>query len=197
MLSIALKEWSVVCDLLLAGRLVFLLRKGGIHEPSGPGVFELEHRRFLLFPSWLHQKPDMLKPEYAALCTTFGSEPTTLAIRGLAEATHIWPIRDRSLLQPGGSLDDLHPWAPAQIDMRFDYKPHNPLYLVALRVHRLLHPRTLHASPEYAGCRSWVPLRPEHHTEDLPAAPALSEHEYLSRLHRIGAALGDSTREQG
>jgi hypothetical protein len=30
--NIALKEWAVVCDELLAGRQVILLRKGGILE---------------------------------------------------------------------------------------------------------------------------------------------------------------------
>ena len=45
MLDIALKEWAVVCNLLLEGRLAVLLRKGGIAETGGAGVFELEHTR--------------------------------------------------------------------------------------------------------------------------------------------------------
>ena len=52
MLRIALKEWAVICDLLLAGEQAILLRKGGVHEGTGPGQFRLEHDRFALFPAW-------------------------------------------------------------------------------------------------------------------------------------------------
>jgi len=58
-LKIALKEWAVVCRALERGRQILLLRKGGIYEAAGE--FELEHRRFLLFPTYLHQKIEMLK----------------------------------------------------------------------------------------------------------------------------------------
>lgn len=64
-LTVGLKEWAAVWDLILSGRYALLLRKGGIHEPGGPGVFEIEHERFALFPSWLHQNEQMLKPEAA------------------------------------------------------------------------------------------------------------------------------------
>src|SRR5690606_840280 len=54
MLTVALKEWAVVCDLLLEGKCSLLLRKGGVHEDRGPGRFELEHERFTLYPAWEH-----------------------------------------------------------------------------------------------------------------------------------------------
>jgi hypothetical protein len=64
-LNIGLKEWAAVCTALETGRQMVLLRKGGIYESAGE--FEIEHRRFFLFPSYLHQKPDQIKPTDRAL----------------------------------------------------------------------------------------------------------------------------------
>jgi len=44
---------AVVCSALEAGRQIILLRKGGIYESAGE--FEIEHRQFLFFPTFLHQ----------------------------------------------------------------------------------------------------------------------------------------------
>ena len=60
-LNIALKEWDTVCRALAAGRQILLLRKGGIYESAGG--FEIENRQFLLFPTFLHQNPQMLKDD--------------------------------------------------------------------------------------------------------------------------------------
>ena len=59
-LNVALKEWATVCAALGDGRQMILLRKGGIYESAGE--FEIEHRQFLLFPTYLHQNAEMLKP---------------------------------------------------------------------------------------------------------------------------------------
>jgi len=55
-------------------------------------------------------------------------------------------------------LHDQHIWTPSLIDMRFNYKPQNPLYLVLVRAYRLHEPISLTNTPEYAGCKSWVLL---------------------------------------
>jgi len=58
--NVALKEWAIVDEWLGSGRQVVLLRKGGIHEQRGQ--FEVEHREFFLFPTYVHQKADDLVP---------------------------------------------------------------------------------------------------------------------------------------
>ena len=55
----ALKEWAAVCAALREGKQVFLLRKGGIHERCGE--FSVEHDAFFLYPTWEHQKKQMLR----------------------------------------------------------------------------------------------------------------------------------------
>jgi hypothetical protein len=66
----ALKEWSVTVDSLLAGRQILLLRKGGIHEQHNG--FHLEHRRFFLFPTHVHQSLHTLHPSFPILTNTTG-----------------------------------------------------------------------------------------------------------------------------
>src|SRR5690606_6397811 len=95
MLDIALKEWAVICELLLTGELAILLRKGGIHERGGPGVFELEHPRFVLYPSWAHQKPGMLKPPFAQRVEVMTQEPAQVTFEGIGEAARIWKVPSR------------------------------------------------------------------------------------------------------
>src|SRR5580704_4045745 len=50
----AFKEWAVVVDALGRGEQIIILRKGGISE--GRGGFQMEHQRFLLFPTLFHQQ---------------------------------------------------------------------------------------------------------------------------------------------
>ncbi|MBI1336368.1 MAG: DUF1802 family protein [Phycisphaera sp.] len=185
MLDVALKEWAIVCDLLLEGRLAFLLRKGGIHESGGPGVFALEHPRFALFPSWAHQKPQMIKEAYRERVEVL-AEPDELALIGMGVATKVWRVPSR---QAFDNLEAFHPWTREQIDMRFNYKPQNPLYLVAVRAYRLTVPREIRMNPEYAGCKSWVPLRPGDEADDRNATPAIEHDAYERTVERIDESL--------
>ena len=56
----ALKEWAIVCRALADGRQTLLVRKGGIEEIRGG--FQLTHRDFWLFPTYVHQKATDLIP---------------------------------------------------------------------------------------------------------------------------------------
>jgi hypothetical protein len=153
-LSVALKEWDVVCRALESGRQMILLRKGGILEAIGG--FELEHPQFLLFPTFLHQNLQMLKPQAHGGFETASAEPETVTLRAAAEVSDIVQLKDRAQMD---RLDAEHIWTPPLIDMRFNYRPKNPLYLLLLRVWRLATPVTIDNTPEYAGCKSWVPLQ--------------------------------------
>lgn len=186
MLEVALKEWSLVCDMLLAGELALLLRKGGIHEPAGPGVFELEHPRFLLYPSYVHQKPEMIKPELRHHVHIFENEPAEITFRGLGIAENVWRVPSREAFD---GLDDLHCWSTAQIDMRFSYKPDRPLYLVAVRAYRLAQPHTIANHAEYTGCRSWVDLRPGDGVDDTHAMPVMTDEAFAAKVSRVDQAF--------
>lgn len=170
-LKIALKEWAVVCSALAHGRQIVLLRKGGIYESAGE--FELEHRRFLLFPTYLHQKAAMLKDEAGVALAERMSEPDRITLALAGEGTDIIQLRSRSQME---SIDKAHIWSPALIDMRFSYRPENPLYLLLVRAYQLEHNVTIANTPAYAGCKSWVPL--EEPVAAGPARPVLDDAAY-------------------
>jgi hypothetical protein len=170
-MTTALKEWAVVCRAMEQGRQILLLRKGGIHESGGE--FELEHRRFLLFPTFVHQNIQMLKDSEHSGVQPVSAEPSQVQITLAAVVTDILLVPRRAAMD---ALDARHVWTSKLIDMRFNYRPENPLYLLLLRVYRLAQPVMLAITPVYAGCKSWVPL--ESAVSTLGALPAMSDSRY-------------------
>jgi hypothetical protein len=88
------------------------------------------------------------------------------------------------------ALDAEHIWAPPLIDMRFNYRPKNPLYLLIVRAYRLAAPITIQNTPDYAGCKSWVPLAESISSDH--AVPAIEEPLFSDRRERIIAALNSA-----
>ena len=152
-LATGLKEWSTVCRSLERGRQIFLLRKGGIYESAGE--FEVEHRRFFLFPTYVHQKREMLKPEVHADFEPRAAEPERVELRSWCDVTDVLEVQSRGQLD---ALDAVHVWAPPLIDMRLNYRPENPLYLLVVRTFVLREAVTVENTIAYAGCKSWVAL---------------------------------------
>jgi len=183
-LSIALKEWHMVCQALESGRQMILLRKGGILEASAG--FELEHPHFLFFPTYLHQNLTMLKPEFHSGFQTHSSEPATITLSCAAEVTDIVRLKYREHMD---KLDREHIWTSSLIDMRFNYKPQNPLYLLIVRAYKLTEPVTVQNTPAYAGCKSWVPLESPVSVADAQAV--LDETTFNQRSRAIRSAFQD------
>ena len=181
-LHFGLKEWASVCDALHSGQQMLLLRKGGISETAGE--FTVEHAQFLLFPTYLHQKLAMLKPAFRAGFEERADEPgeVHLAVAGIV--TDIIQLQARPQMD---LIDDLHIWTPPLIDMRFNYRPENPLYLMLVRAYVLPQPTTIQNTPAYAGCKSWVPLDQPIDTKN--ARPAMSDEGYESAREKISTLL--------
>lgn len=182
-LSTGLKEWKLLTDALAAGRQILLLRKGGIYESGGE--FELEHRSFVFFPTYIHQNLKMLKPDAQAGFESRSAEPEKVTLAVAGQVTDIVQVAHRSQVD---KLNDEHIWAEPLIDMRFSYKPENPLYVVLVRAYKLPEPVVVDNTPAYAGCKSWVPL-----DEPVPTAgavPALDESNYGYRREKILSVFG-------
>jgi hypothetical protein len=182
-LKIALKEWATVCHALETGRQMLLLRKGGIYEAAGE--FELENPQFLLFPTYLHQNLNMLKPADQAGFEARSSEPQQIRISAAGEVTDIVQLKSRAQMD---ALEAEHVWTPPLIDMRFNYKPQNPLYLMLVRAYRLSESVTVENTPEYAGCKSWVPL--EETIDTSNPKPVLNDEAFEMRRSSIRKTLG-------
>jgi hypothetical protein len=168
-LAVALKEWELQIDAMLRGHQPFLLRKGGILESSNE--FELEHARFLFFPTVVHQDPRMVKEPWRAGIQRVREEPDKVAIRAYGEVVKIFEVppgdMGRRRLE---QLGDLYVWDTPLLDMRFAYRPEKPLYLVVVRAFELPRPEVIQNTLEYAGCKSWVPLQGAIEVEGARAA---------------------------
>lgn len=103
----ALKEWATAVQALEAGKIIMLLRKGGIHERNGR--FQVAHDEVLLYPTYEHQQAFLLKPEYAAdvHSVTSGWHPETVRISSWAKITDILPVSDENIVN---ELLPFHIW---------------------------------------------------------------------------------------
>ena len=61
-MPIAFKEWAVTVRALAEGEQLLTLRKGGIREPEKH--FQLEHDRFFLYPTFDHQRTDLVRESH-------------------------------------------------------------------------------------------------------------------------------------
>jgi hypothetical protein len=189
-LKIALKEWAVVCQALETGRQMILLRKGGIVEAIGG--FELEQSRFLLFPTYLHQNATMLKSEARVGLLASDAEPEQITISGAAEVTDIIQLKNRTQME---ALDAKHIWAPPLIDMRFNYRPKNPLYLLIVRTYSLSNAVAVKNTQEYAGCKSWVSLAESIDCSDL--TPAIDDEQFIQNREQIRSLVDSKSGWSG
>lgn len=179
-LTAALKEWAIAVDALSQGKTILLLRKGGIRETGG--TFTVPYRQVWLYPTYEHQKPHLLKPEYGDRVSEVpsGWHPETVAIQSWAEITHTLPVQESGAVE---KLLPFHVWNEQFVTERLNWKPKTPLYLLLLRVYRLPEPVQIPYRDAYGGCRSWIELGTELETEG--AIALLSDQEYEAQVQEI------------
>jgi hypothetical protein len=154
MSEFALKEWAVTCAALAAGEQVLIVRKGGIGEKR----FELPHPRFFLFPTYAHQRPELVKAPFDTVYAEAldqRDDPSELPLAQYAELHSAYPIRDPDALD---AIDELHILSPDYAAERLKWRRKQPLWAAVLRVWRLTTPPRLSVTPEHGGCVSWVTL---------------------------------------
>ena len=178
--SHALKEWAVAVDALLAGETIMLLRKGGIREEGKH--FRVAHSEVLLYPTYEHQEPALLKAEYQGSVRSVpsGWHPESIRIGGWARITGIFQVSEAATVE---ALLPFHIWNERFAAERFGWKPRHPLYVLLLRAYRLREPRTIPYVPAYGGCRSWIDLL-EHASLD-GMVPAIPDAEYDAQAAAI------------
>lgn len=179
-LTHALKEWAVAVESLASGKTILLLRKGGIRERQGH--FSVEFDRVLLYPTYEHQHPHLLKPEYASGVTPIesGWHPQFVPIPAWAKITQVWEVREPAIVK---ALLPYHIWNDQFVNERLRWKPHQPLYVLLLRVYRLEKAREIAYHPEYGGCRSWIELADSIAIPE--ASPVFNDDDYARHVDRI------------
>ena len=177
--SYALKEWAIALQALEAGKTILLLRKGGIREVGGR--FEVKYNQVWLYPTYEHQKPNLLKPDYAKVnAVASGWHPETVPILSWAEITTIFSVSSESVVN---QLLPFHIWNEQFIKERFNWKPRQPIYLLLLRTYKLPQPLSIPYRQEYGGCKSWLDLEKPISREG--SVPVLDDAEYERRVKAI------------
>ena len=184
--QMALKEWAITCEAIGQGDQILLLRKGGIHEDGKD--FRVIHREFLLYPTYEHQKVDLLRPEHQPALEALLERPRDdkqITFTHLAIADEVLELEDQ------GKVDDLAPhyiWTTDYAQSRLRWKPMLPLTVMLLRAYRLERPVSVPWLPEYGGCTSWVEV-----LTDVPLGrmePVLSDAEFRAQVDAIKGSLG-------
>jgi hypothetical protein len=182
----ALKEWSVLVDAMARGDVVAMVRKGGIREQRAG--FQVRHDRFLLYPTYFHEKAVEVAPRLlATLDAAHARRPREGIVRleYVADVAAVWPVSDLERLR---AIEGEHGLAWPAVESRFHYKNRPGVQVVAVRLSRLRDPVEVTEQRRYAGCVSWVEL-----DDDVPvtgATPVLPDAELARRLASIARALG-------
>jgi hypothetical protein len=155
-MSIAFKEWQVICDALASGRQSILLRKGGIHE--GREGFSFAHRSFHLFPTKFHAQANHVREGH------FTPEKEwqvgdRFTITHHAEALFAVTLTDWAQVE---ALQPYHIYTEETLRERFDWEgkgmASGSIHLALVRVSALKPPLELTYETRLGGCRSWVEI---------------------------------------
>ena len=199
-MPIAFKEWAVTVRALAEGEQLITLRKGGIREENRH--FDLEEERFFLYPTFDHQRLDLVReshrpelrraleegvwadgePPLHALTADGGiQQPDRVRIRAWAEVAAHYTISDPRCVD---ALSPFYVWTPDYAEKRLAWKRRHPLHILLLRTYRIARPVTVKVRDEYGGCRSWLELQ-----RDLPfeGTPVLSDDEFDRAAEEIAA----------
>ena len=184
--QMALKEWAITCEAIGRGEQILLLRKGGIHEDGKD--FRVIHREFLLYPTYEHQKADLLRTEHQTALESLLERPRDdkqISFAHFAVAEEVLEVEEQD------RVDDLAPhyiWTADYAQSRLRWKPMLPLSVMLLRAYRLEAAVTVPWLPEYSGCTSWVEV-----LTDVPLGrvePVLSDAEFRAQVDAIKGSLG-------
>ena len=185
MATTALKEWAVAVKALREGRQVLLVRKGGIREETRH--FRISAERFLLFPTYEHQRADLLQPEFQDDLTAVLAEPrdpAKVCFDTWGEMTDLFEITEPAQVE---ALAPFYCFSTAYAEERLRWKPRHPLLVMAIRAYRLKTPIEVPNGPELGGCKSWLTLDLDVDPADLTAA--IDDATYAARIAEVREAL--------
>ncbi|MBW8782438.1 MAG: DUF1802 family protein [Verrucomicrobia bacterium] len=180
--SPAFKEWRVIVEALGAGEQILILRKGGIAENRGG--FQVEAKRFWLFPTQFHAQREKTKPAAAGFFQPAAAPENALTLRFFADVVHA-AFLDR--WDEIARLDDCHLWTEATLRERFDWGKPPGLHALVVRVHRLREPVTLAVTAAMSGCKSWIELPVA--LDAAASEPVLDDEAFAARRRLIAGRM--------
>ncbi|HMA24242.1 MAG: DUF1802 family protein [Gemmatimonas sp.] len=182
----ALKEWAVLVDAMARGEIIAMIRKGGIREQRAG--FSVRHDRFLLYPTFFHEKANEVAPRFVSrLDASHSRQPAegTIRIEYVADVLGVWEVTSLDALR---AIDEAHGLAWSAVESRFHYKNRPGVQVVAVRVARLPEAVIVPETRRYLGCVSWVAL--DEGIDVSNATPILDDASLLMRVAALRNALG-------
>ncbi len=184
--QIALKEWAVTVRALGQGRQILLLRKGGIHEEDKE--FRIIHPEFLLYPTYEHQREELLREEHQPSLRDLLVEPRREGQIAFSHWARVEEVIEVSQQEKVNDLSPHHIWTNSYAQSRLHWKPMLPLSVMLLRVYRMQQPVSVPMLPEYGGCTSWVEILDHVPLDHLQ--PVLGDEEFRRRVDEVKGSLG-------
>ncbi|WP_339837397.1 DUF1802 family protein [Paenibacillus sp. FSL R7-0272] len=182
----ALKEWASAIQALENGRQIMVMRKGGIVEETKH--FELKSPAFYLYPTYEHQRKELIKSSDQSYVeeslAEWVPEASTVRITSYAEVTQDLEIRDQEMLD---RLLEYHMWTADFAESRLKWKKKDPLHVLILRVYRLQEPMEIPVLPEYNGCRSWISIPNGLVPREM--TPVLNVADFADQVQKINETL--------
>ena len=151
----ALKEWATVVKALEQGKQTVILRKGGILETASG--FNIESKRFFLFPTWEHQETKHVKPEFHDFLNEVLDKKPDEGFNKISSYAEILFEKDVESNDVINNLSSFHVWSDSYIQERRNWMPEKPMKAVFLKTIKI--PEiNLPLEPEFSGCKSWIEL---------------------------------------
>ena len=150
-----LKEWATVVKALEQGKQTVILRKGGILETASG--FNIESKKFFLFPTWEHQETKHVKPEFHNFLTEVLNKKPDKNFNKITSFAEILFEKDVSSIDTINELSSFHIWSDSYIEERRNWMPEKPMKAVFLKT-VIFSEFNLPLQPEFQGCKSWIEI---------------------------------------
>jgi len=174
----SLKEWATVVKALENGDQTVILRKGGILETSSG--FNMESKKFLLFPTFEHQEFSHIKPQFQDYLKNVKENIPKEGHNKLSSYAEVIEDVEVSSVDKINELTPFHIWSDSYIVERINWMPEKPMRAVLLRVYKI--PEfDIPLKPEYEGCKSWIDINADTET----GTSVLSDSELDSRVKKF------------
>lgn len=182
--SLALKEWSSLCALLASGKIIGILRKGGLLDE--PGALD-QQTDFWLHPTHFHEKQSPLRtgwtPPHSSWLEEWPHRPGFVPLPAWCQVTGTYRILS---LETALAWAEQSPYTEEMVRTRFFYREPG-IQLHTLRVFPVQPVPWVEDLPAWAGCKSFheVSLTPPSHR----GQPVLDDEAYRRAVLRIEEVL--------
>ena len=146
--------------------------------------FEVKHNDFYLYPTFEHQSKEYLQNDYLdELGTILINRPVSNrnTITAYAKAVEVRETNDERILH---QLRKFHIWNDHYVSIRLNYNPKRPMSVILLRVYKMNKPLEIENRPEFAGCKSWIPI-PLSNSECEPSSDLDNMQHSPSQLNSV------------